>query len=446
MSASPDEQQAIYRRAAEMQVINHAMKQHNGCAPETCGGTGYDPCHLGSAIEDLLRRYSRIGGWQAATATEGAEMVKRLDLGQETGSLVVNHGAEIAECNNCAPLRASASVDRVDGSDLTTPCADCGAVEQGVTYPEEREHLRRQLEEIGQGVMQEWMRIVDLQPPADVAPTHPNFQARVRWQNSDGECIVGESQYGDEYGRFRLTVRAEDLGPVPPIGPENDPAQQFEQEPEPQHDPISGELIPASQDAELERQGREIAANHEWTPACPTCGGCCLAHEDGHAESFICDLHGLSEVRYGADGPLIRTEVVNIPAVPANAPLAPLWVPRTWADVRRGDTVRMPGTAVVAAITDRLWHPSEDPRGESWHVVSDGSIGQWAHTSDRVIRPGECVIVSPDIPGSERGRWMDPAAAVEIQLPDAQTLAGIEALGWENRLHTMDSAPNPGEG
>ncbi len=36
---------------------------------------------------------------------------------------------EPRECNNCAPLRAGASVDRVDGSDLTTPCVECGAVE-----------------------------------------------------------------------------------------------------------------------------------------------------------------------------------------------------------------------------------------------------------------------------------------------------------------------------
>lgn len=268
MSASPDEPQAIYRRATEMQVINHAMKQHNGCAPETCGGTGYNPCHLGSAIEDLLRRYSRIGGWQAATATEGAEMVKRLDLGQETGSLVVNHGAEIAES-------------------------------------------------------------------------------------------------------------------------------------EPQHDPISGELIPAGQDAELERQGREIAADQ---CTCP------LGPEDAHLSDCPMFIHGWDEP-------------------------APPWVLRTWADVRRGDTVRMPGTDVVAAITDRLRHPSEDPRGESWHVVSDGSTGQWAHTSDRVVRPSECVIISPDIPGSERGRWMDPAAAVEIQISSAAMLARIEELGWSNRQY-----------
>lgn len=38
-------------------------------------------------------------------------------------------------CDNCAPLRAGASVDRVDGTDLTEPCADCGAVELAADEP-----------------------------------------------------------------------------------------------------------------------------------------------------------------------------------------------------------------------------------------------------------------------------------------------------------------------
>lgn len=230
-------------------------------------------------------------------------------------------------------------------------CTDRATGELAPTHADEREHLRVQLEEIGQDVMQEWMRIVDLEDVAGI-----QFEARVRWQDNDGECIVGESPYGDEYGRFRLTVRAEDLGPVPPIGPENDPAQQHEQ-PE------------------------------------------------------------------------------------------PMWVLRTWADVRKGDAVRMPGTEMTAAITDRLWHPSEDPRGESWHVVHDGSTEKWAHTRDRVVQPGECVIVSPDIPAAEHGRWMQPTAGVEILLAGGQQeLDSIEALGgFSARLRTTNTAPNPGD-
>lgn len=324
MSATPDERQAIYRRAAEMQVINHAMKQHNGCAPEICGGSSYDPCHLGNAIEDLLRRYSRIGGWQAATADAGAEMVKRLDLGQETGSLVVDHGAEIAE---------------------REPQHDPASGELSIA---ERAAL-----------------------------------AVLGWRD---RYVAAPDKMTAARATLMLLNQLEEIYP---------------REREPQHDPISGELIPAGQDAELERRGREIAAE---PCTCP------LGPEDAHFSDCPMYIHGWDE-------------------------LAPLWVPRTWADVRRGDVVRMPGTDVVAAIVDRLWHPSEDPRGESWHVVSDGSIGQWAHTSDRVVRPGECVIVSPDIPGSERGRWMDPAACVEIQISSAAMLARIEELGWANRQY-----------
>ena len=91
----------------------------------------------------------------------------------------------------------------------------------------EHRHLAEQLREIGQGTMQEWMRIVDLEDVAGI-----RLEARVRWQNDDGECLMGESQYSEEYGRFRITVHVEDLGMLPPIGPENDPALAIEQEAE----------------------------------------------------------------------------------------------------------------------------------------------------------------------------------------------------------------------
>jgi hypothetical protein len=113
-------------------------------------------------------------------------------------------------------------------------------------------------------------------------------------------------------------------------------------------------------------------------------------------------------------------------------PSEPLWIERTWADVRKGDRVRMPGSGVEAVIADRLWHPSEDPAGTSWHVVQSAESGQYAHTGDRVVQPGECVIVSPDIPGSDRGRYMNPAAPVEILVPGGQvTLDAMAVLAEE---------------
>lgn len=66
-----------------------------GCAPEECGGSRLDPC--GTVMRTQGRRHD--GG-----------------------------------CANCAPYRAGASADRVDGSDLDTPCVECGAVEDLPTW------------------------------------------------------------------------------------------------------------------------------------------------------------------------------------------------------------------------------------------------------------------------------------------------------------------------
>jgi hypothetical protein len=37
----------------EKAVIDAAMREHRGCAPESCGGSGLDPCRLGYAIQEL---------------------------------------------------------------------------------------------------------------------------------------------------------------------------------------------------------------------------------------------------------------------------------------------------------------------------------------------------------------------------------------------------------
>jgi len=77
----------------------------------------------------------------------------------------------------------------------------------------DREHLTAQLRDYGQGVLQEWMRIIEL---TDVPVI--DFQARVTWEDDDGHCHIGDRPGDDDYGRFRITVSVEDLGPVPPIG------------------------------------------------------------------------------------------------------------------------------------------------------------------------------------------------------------------------------------
>lgn len=102
------------------------------------------------------------------------------------------------------------------------------------------------------------------------------------------------------------------------------------------------------------------------------------------------------------------------------------WVLRTWADVVAGDTVRPPGFPdVVAHVSARYRSVSEDPAGETWHMVAGG--GHW---SDHVVRPGEVWVV---LDQETDPRCMERTAPVEILLT-ASEVAAIELLGWENRV------------
>lgn len=110
-----------------------------------------------------------------------------------------------------------------------------------------------------------------------------------------------------------------------------------------------------------------------------------------------------------------------------------IWVRRTWADVRTGDAVRMPGTEVTAVITMRYLHPSEDSSGQAWHVVGSTDTGPWAHTKDHYVQPGECVVC---LNAEALPRFMNPAAPVEIQT-DAATARVMDLGylgGWEARI------------
>jgi hypothetical protein len=112
------------------------------------------------------------------------------------------------------------------GSGVCAECTEAIESEPHESMQAERRHLAGQLREIGQGTMQEWMRLIDVEDVAGI-----RLQARVNWQDEDGNCLVGSTRYGEEYGRFRIMVNVQDLGPLPPIGPENDPALAIEQEP-----------------------------------------------------------------------------------------------------------------------------------------------------------------------------------------------------------------------
>jgi len=263
---------------------------------------------------------------------------------------------------------------------------DCGmdCTQSGTLTMEqyaERESIRRQLEEIGQDIMQEWMRIVDL------GEQGTEFQARVRWQNDSGECIVGEGLYGEEYGRFRLTVRAEDLGPVPLIGPENDLGVYSIDE-------------------------RPMHWGDDSRTACGKFSGMVYQYTDDQRKVTCTEC----------------LEVGNN---------QPVWVKRTMTDVRPGDMIRPAGKDIAGMrVTARCWPPATSESKQtardrgSWHVV-EGSGGHW---DDHVLQPGECCV---HLDGAGH-RLFKPTFAVEIQLTPSE-VAAIELLGWNNRERLIQS-------
>lgn len=112
---------------------------------------------------------------------------------------------------------------------------------------------------------------------------------------------------------------------------------------------------------------------------------------------------------------------------------APIWVPRTWTDVRDGDTVRMPGTDATAEILSALaepWHVDPKTGTSSWNPpqpLEFTVIHVLMQTDDPISGPG---------PLTKRTFDANPAAPVEI-LIDQLTLDAIELLGgWPARIRT----------
>jgi hypothetical protein len=278
---------------------------------------------------------------------------------------------------------------------------------QGREIAEEREHLRKQLEEIGQGTMQEWMRIIDLETP-DIALTG---QARVRWQDDSGECIVGETQYSEEYGRFRITVHAEDLGPLQPIGPENDPAQIEEMRIEClctdcQH--LAGEPVAG-----------EMRTEH-------------LMHWGDNSRTACGKFSGMV-YRYTDD-----QRKVTCAECLERGNNQPIWVERPLVDVRTGDTIRMPGDPdterEVEAVVTLPWHvrPPRNDKDRDPEFHPERHRKEWRELRVKFVGSKEAISFKElDMP-------------VEIQTTPSE-LAAIEAFGgWSNRLRVAtNTAPNP---
>lgn len=123
-----------------------------------------------------------------------------------------------------------------------------------------------------------------------------------------------------------------------------------------------------------------------------------------------------------------------------------LWVTRTWADVRTGDMVRMPGTENTAHVqhaVHQYWHT--DPRTGTSKFNPPQPL-EWSCVHVVLADRADQSLRRP------LGEWdMDPAKPIEIQVSatelDAMTLlAGDKEKAWTDRIgivmaHEQGSMP-----
>lgn len=140
-------------RDLELAVVQAAMAEHRGCAPETCGGSRLDPCQLGNAIEALT-------------------------LG----------------CRECDTGR---HVCPGDGNSIPHGATDCGEH----TDPD-AENLALLVEDTAH----EWIKYVQW---------HDGSQVKIIWQNDLSARVVGDPG-GQTIGEFEVFVSARRLPPLSP--------------------------------------------------------------------------------------------------------------------------------------------------------------------------------------------------------------------------------------
>jgi hypothetical protein len=128
-----------------------------------------------------------------------------------------------------------------------------------------------------------------------------------------------------------------------------------------------------------------------------------------------------------------------------------IWVLRTWADVRRGDVVRMPGQEATAAEVMELvtlgWHVNDRPpaqnQGEPDHAYAervkafngDVQYRPNEHAGEWTARPVTLRPLAADDPATRhRIPNVNPGAPVEIRCTQVE-LDAIELLGgWSQRV------------
>lgn len=149
----------------------------------------------------------------------------------------------------------------------------------------EQEAVRLQLEEIAAGVLNEWMRLVDIQATAG-----HTWQGRMKWQD-DGTVNLTDLDH-ELFDRYVIRVGFERLPELPPMGPENDPAQIEEMK---AFDPVESLRQTAEDDREI-AIGDALASTSE---PCSVCGSTDPQHSA---------LHGFRPWRIIEPGDLVKSK------------------------------------------------------------------------------------------------------------------------------------------
>lgn len=141
-----------------------------------------------------------------------------------------------------------------------------------------------------------------------------------------------------------------------------------------------------------------IEAAREWRAALPSINVAI-------ASKLAMAVDALNE----SDRDWAEREIAQAPSAEADNTL--IWVLRTWADVRSGDDIRMPGTsneAYVQSAVHLQWHV--DPRGSEYQPQPL----EWS---------GVRVVLHHNTKGARvsQSEWtMDPAKPIEIQLSQGE--------------------------
>jgi len=231
-----------------------------------------------------------------------------------------------------------------------------------------RQRLADYLSEYAHGVVEEWMRLIDISENV-LSPGSEEIQARVTWAG-DGTFKVSTTHYGEELGHFRLVVRVEPID-VPPIGPENDPAQIHE----PKH--------PCEE------------CNHSHSPN--RCPNLYLVCEECNTGGHTCPGDGNS-IEHG-QSMCDECKKRFLDEAEAAEPLE--WVPATWGETMQNDRVRLGGAeAVIEGFSKLDWHTTiersfQKPDGKWWDLVRP-----FEHTSVHVRLAGRTDLLTfpPDSP------------------------------------------------